>query len=151
MAVAANVIEERRTALAEGRNGASDASRSNAAGRPAPSIGFAEGMLMVAVAFTIDLLQILLNFLLIGFFINPVLSFVAWGIFFLWFQRKGMSYGSALKGIRGGPSEGLKNPMVINTLAFLVELVGFNLVFIERTLAVAAVLVLQRTKRGMMS
>lgn len=103
-----------------------------------PRISPSDAFLMTAVAFLFDGAQLFLAFIMIGIVVNPVISVIAWLTFFLWYHAKGMNSSISL---RGGMSSIAKNPAMMNVLALLVELVGFNILALERTAATIVTIV----------
>ena len=65
------------------------------------------GFFMMMAAGFMDGLQILLEWAIIGFFINWFIDICVWGLFFLWFKSKGVNLMNFKKGL------------VFNGLAFL--------------------------------
>jgi len=71
-----------------------------------PRISGATGFFMLFAAGSMDGLQILLEWLVIGLFINWFIDICVWGLFFLWFKSKGVNFN-------------LKKRLIFNGLAFL--------------------------------
>ena len=69
-------------------------------------ISGATGFFMLLVAGSMDGLQILLEWAVIGLFINWFIDICVWGLFFLWFKSKGVNFN-------------LKKGLIFNGLAFL--------------------------------
>lgn len=148
------IEDRRRMGLAAARNGGvpgpKNSESATKGNRPKESpagrqsrIGLAEAMLMIGVSLLFDGAQALLGLLVIGIVLNSAISVVAWLTFFLWFHAKGMSYGVGLK---GGLSTA-KNPMVINAAAFLIGLIPILNILPERTVAIVAIIALERAER----
>lgn len=57
-----------------------------------PKIGNAMAFFMLAAAGSIDLIQIVLEWIVVGFFINWAIDIGAWVLFFLWFKSRGVSF-----------------------------------------------------------
>ncbi|KKT20194.1 MAG: hypothetical protein UW04_C0034G0002 [Parcubacteria group bacterium GW2011_GWB1_43_8] len=70
-------------------------------------ISGATGFFMLLVAGSMDGLQILLEWAVIGLFINWFIDICVWGLFFLWFKSKGVNLMNLKKGL------------IFNGLAFL--------------------------------
>lgn len=70
-------------------------------------ISSATGFFMLLAAGFMDGLQILLEWAIIGLFINWFIDICVWGLFFLWFKSKGVNLMNFKKGL------------VFNGLAFL--------------------------------
>lgn len=147
------IEDQRRMGLAAARNGAvsgrktaeSSANKNQPKESPAgrkSRIGLAEAMLMIGVSILFDGAQALLGLFVIGIVLNSAISVVAWLTFFLWFHAKGMSYGV---GMKGGLSTA-KNPMVINAAAFLIGLIPIINILPERTVAIIAIIALERAE-----
>ena len=147
------IEDRRRTDLAAARNGAvsglKNSGSSTKENRPKESppgrrskIGLAEAVLMVGVSLLFDGAQALFGLLVIGIVLNSAISVLAWLTFFLWFHAKGMSYGIGLK---NGASV-VKNPMVINAAAFLIGLIPILNILPERTVAIIAIIALERAE-----
>lgn len=124
----------RRAAIIAQQNdrGKSDARQDTKAKERRPRISPGQAFLMTAVAFLFDGAQLLLGLIIVGFVINPVISVIAWLTFFLWYHALGMNSSLSL---RGGMRSIVKNPVMMNAAALLVELVGFNILLLERTAA----------------
>lgn len=150
---AMTIEDRRRMDLAAARNDAAYGQKNSelAASKNQPKesprgrqsrIGLAEAVLMIGVSLLFDGAQALLGLLVIGIILNSAISVVAWLTFFLWFHAKGMSYGI---GMKGGLSTA-KNPMVINAAAFLIGLIPILNMLPERTVAIVAIIALERAE-----
>lgn len=62
-------------------------------------IGVAQGMVMIVTAAFIDFVQFLLTLLIIGIIINPLISVIAFILFWSWFSLNGVKFFSGVKGI----------------------------------------------------
>lgn len=77
-------------------------------------ISNATGFFMMMVAGFIDGMQILLEWIIVGFFINWFIDICVWVLFFLWFKKNGVNLMN------------LKNGLIFNGLAFLEIIPGVD-------------------------
>lgn len=77
-------------------------------------------ILMILVALTIDGLQVVLDFIIIGVVFNPIITAASYLIFFLWF-----SLGCGIK-FRGKKLTGVATTLIIELIPFLSSLPGIT-------------------------
>ncbi len=69
-----------------------------------PKISNFEAGLMIAVALIIDIVQFLLDLILIGFILDPIISVFAYLMFWFWFKLRGVSFSNPKRAAIGGIS-----------------------------------------------
>lgn len=55
------------------------------------------GAIMLTFALFIDILQALLEFMIIGLILNPLITIITWLIFWLWFNIRGVNFSKSTK------------------------------------------------------
>lgn len=121
-----NAAAEVQLAAAEEEYAAAEAVAAEVAAESptGPRISSIEGFFAVLFALAIDIAQIVLDAILIGFVLNFIIDVAAWLTFYIWFKSKGIDFGfSNVSRIRPQPENFslFKNPIIIITITFLIE------------------------------